>query len=97
VAAGQSQRFYSGVGIFNWYASSDPTGTAVPPRNKKTKMLLLNPDLFFFWRAINSTGPAQKVVLVLFFGEDFLAFFYLPRYKCLFFWGKFYGSARAFF
>jgi hypothetical protein len=41
VAAGESQRFYSGVGIFYWhYLSSppqiDPTLPAVPPRMKGT-------------------------------------------------------------
>ena len=31
VAAGQSQRFYSGVGIFNWYYLSSPPKTLLRP------------------------------------------------------------------
>jgi hypothetical protein len=32
VAAGQSQRFYSGVGIFDWYYLSSPTQILLLPR-----------------------------------------------------------------
>ena len=31
MAAGQSQRFYSGVGIFNWYYLSSPPQIPRPP------------------------------------------------------------------
>jgi hypothetical protein len=85
VAAGQSQRFYSGVRIFNWYYLSSPPQILRAPgveletrglicRPNTTNFLLLNPGFFF-----DASGPAQKAVLVPFFWGGFYDLFFSSK------------------